>query len=92
MASPTYKDFDTVCYSKQHNIIQLIKYAVQAGEQLENLQSQIGGTDQIVGDIFDLQKDMMDNMQLLADTLSKLAGLVAIHEERITNIENKLGM
>lgn len=41
-----YGDFDTVCYSNQHNIIELIKHAVAIGIQINLNIADIGNINQ----------------------------------------------
>ena len=84
---PTYEDFETVAYSKQYNIIQLIKYVVEMSGQLDSIASQISDLSNTMQDLFELQGDMLDTMQTMGDTISQLAGIVAIHEERISKLE-----
>ena len=91
---PKYEDFDTVCYSNQHNIIQLIKYEVEMGEAIEGLQNDVGQLqDQIsdvgqsIEDLVGLSGQILDNVADLASIVQTLAELVANHEQRIKALE-----
>lgn len=91
---PTYDDFDTVCYSKQHNIIQLIKYQVEMSDAISALQGQVNGMQSSVGDLADSVNDLaglsgtiLENVSDLAGIVQTLADLVANHEQRIRALE-----
>ena len=80
MATWTYQDFDTVCYSIQHNIMQLIKCVV-------DLSSSGGNNSQLIGDLFDVTSDIVTALNDISTILSQMNGLLAIHEQRIYNLE-----
>lgn len=47
----TFGDFDTVCYSSQHNIIELIKHSVGISIEINNVQSDIEDIDKNINDM-----------------------------------------
>lgn len=75
MLEISYKDFDTVCYSVQHNIEQLIKHAVAIGVQIN---INIGDLDNLKGKVDDMQQDIDDNTADNNDTAGKLNSLTVL--------------
>ena len=47
----TFGDYDTVCYSSQHNIIELIKHSVSISIEINNVQSDIEDIDKNINDM-----------------------------------------
>lgn len=95
--SISFGDFDTVCYSNQHNIIELINHAIsitaeinivtQKVEDLSSLSNDVSDLAGNVQDILDLISDVLGNVQDIAQNVSLLAEIVANHEARIHALE-----
>lgn len=88
--SITFEDFDTVCYSNQHNIMQLINGAVNVSISLIDLEQKV---DQIPADL----EDRIDALERAFNRIAKRLDAVYNFEPpfdssvtgvKITNLEN----
>lgn len=86
----TFADFDTVCYSNQHNIMQLINGAVQISVSLINLEHKV---DDIPQDL----EARIDALERAFNTIARRLDAVynftspfneSVTGVKITNLEN----
>ena len=100
----TWGDYDTVCYSNQHNIIQLIQHSISIGDTINSITATIqdildkianGGSDQ---DIHDLQL-LVENLNVRLSAVERqLSALINGTPdamsfpiwEKITDLENRI--
>lgn len=80
----TFQDFDTVCFSNQHNIIQLINNAVGISIEINLTQGQIANLQSQLNDVSDKAQEGHDAL-LLTTNLNQRLGSV---ERRVTAIED----
>ena len=88
----TYKQFDTVAYSIQHNIIQLIKAVVDMSTEIGALANQASNNDAVIGDLVEINGNIVQALNDISTILSQISGTLAIHEERIYQLEQKVGI
>lgn len=86
----TFADFDTVCYSNQHNIMQLINGAVQISVSLINLEQKV---DDIPQDLESRIAALEDAFNALARRLDAVYNFTSPFDDsvtgvKITNLEN----
>ena len=97
-----WKDFDTVCYSTQHNIMQLIKHAISIGVQvninidnIQNVQDQLQTVGQEGHDAFLLAQNLNERVSDLETRVTAMWSNDALFNgsplgHRITAIEDQL--
>lgn len=94
---PTIKDFDTVCYSKQHNIIQIIKYLIGIGDDLTtaegnitNIGDQVTTIDTDLKDITELVRQILESSGDMLEIVKNLQQVVSIHDDQIEDLRQRV--
>lgn len=87
----TFQDFDTVCYSNQHNIIQLIKNSVGLSVEVNinsaNISQVQSTVDQVQSDVADAAEDAHDAL-LLGQNLNTRVSKVEAQSDHIWDCDD----
>lgn len=91
------KNYDTVCYSIQHNLIQLIKDMVETGssisglgDQISDISGSISGIDEDIQQVLGLIETILQLIGDVTQNLELIATLVSNHEDRIKALEDEV--
>ena len=68
----SYGDFDTVCFSNQHNIIELINHVINMGVQIN---INIGSIENLQNDLSDVKEDVENGTEDIDDIARRLNSL-----------------
>lgn len=89
--SITFEDFDTVCYSNQHNIMQLINGTVQISLSLIDIDIQLGNMQQEIDNIpADLEERIAGlerGFDRLAKRLDAVYNFTSPFDESVTGVK-----